>query len=337
MSTFVSNNVSSGGVIYASDHNEMGSRIAAVVNGGIDSTNISPTAAISGTQLASNTITDTQLATAVSPVTRSTEYSFDFVASGCVWTADAAGSTRVASMTSGVVYINGVRVTVSAVTSRTFTASKDVYVDVDSTGTITYTDNTTNAASPALAANSIRLGIIVVGASSIAAATSINQGQENRVLPIASSVAYTTTDSLGNLICPRDPNRKLIGLRQITTSFNSSSTTTTQVTGLSVPVITPNNGRKVKITVWTSFIDGSTSGAFPVLTLWDGAVGSGTQLGILQPEVGGTARQYPASIIVIQTPLSASKTYNVGFSISTGSGTVYAASTSPAYVSVESY
>lgn len=40
MTTFVNNDVQSGDVILASDHNEQGSRIAAVLNGGIDSANI---------------------------------------------------------------------------------------------------------------------------------------------------------------------------------------------------------------------------------------------------------------------------------------------------------
>lgn len=53
MSTFVSNNVSSGAIIYASDHNEMGSRIAAVVNGGLDDNNIS---SLSGTKVVAGTL-----------------------------------------------------------------------------------------------------------------------------------------------------------------------------------------------------------------------------------------------------------------------------------------
>jgi hypothetical protein len=73
-----------------------------------------------------------------------TELFFDYVASGLVWTADAAGSTRNASMTSGVIYILGKRLTLAAVTARAFTASKDTYIDVsdngDGTGLITYNE-----------------------------------------------------------------------------------------------------------------------------------------------------------------------------------------------------
>jgi len=56
MSTFVSNDVASGATIFASDHNEMGARIAAVVNGGLDDSNIAPGAAINGSKMANNTL-----------------------------------------------------------------------------------------------------------------------------------------------------------------------------------------------------------------------------------------------------------------------------------------
>jgi hypothetical protein len=52
MSTFTNNNVSSGDVVRASDHNTQGANIAAVVNGDIDNANISATAAIAGSKLA---------------------------------------------------------------------------------------------------------------------------------------------------------------------------------------------------------------------------------------------------------------------------------------------
>lgn len=188
-------------------------------------------------------------------------FPYDYVASGCVWTADAAGSTKLASMTAGVVVINGNPITVAAVTSRTFTASKDVYVDVldngDGTGLLVYTDGTTNAASGSLASNSIRLAIVVVGASNIAAAASINQGQETSVLPIASSIPYSVADSLGNLICPRDPNRKLIGYVQRLTQFDAGTNALTDVTGLSITVIVPT-GRKIKLTAFGYLLQSGT-------------------------------------------------------------------------------
>ena len=81
---------------------------------------------------------------------------FDHINSGCVWSGDAYASTRNASCTAGIVYLSGKRLTVAAVTARSFTASKDVYCDLsdngDGTAVWNYTDGTTNAASPALTA-----------------------------------------------------------------------------------------------------------------------------------------------------------------------------------------
>lgn len=189
-----------------------------------------------------------------SPVTRATETLYDFVASGGVWTGDSYGASRNASMTAMVLYINGRRISISAVTARTFTASVDTYIDVldnaDGTGTLVYTEVANNAASPALASNSLRVGIIVTAAGSIAAVGSINQGQVEKILPIASSIPYATTDSLGNLICPRDARRITLGHRIITANFTTTNTSITDVTGLSCPVKIPDN-RRIKITVYS--------------------------------------------------------------------------------------
>lgn len=213
-----------------------------------------------------------------------TIFPYDFVLSGCVWTADAAGSTRLASMTSGVVVINGNPVTVAAVTSRTFTASKDVYVDVldngDGTGLLVYTDNTTNAASPALASNSVRIAIVVVGATNIAASTSINQGQVGRALPIASSIPYETTDSLGNLICPRDPNRTTLGYISLG-ALSTSSTSDVQVTGSIVTVNIPSSmaGRRARLSTSNLTLANTTGSLYVTPALYSGTtVGGGTML-----------------------------------------------------------
>lgn len=122
----------------------------------------------------------------------------NFVASGCVWAGDAYGSTLNASMTSGIVYLGGKRLVATSVGGRAFTASKDTYIDGsdngDGTIALTYTEVANGAASPALASGSIRLGKVVSGASSIAAATSITQ---------------RGTDSLSNLMYNTKPARLL--------------------------------------------------------------------------------------------------------------------------------
>jgi len=188
-----------------------------------------------------------------------TELFSDYIASGMVWSGDAYASTRNASMTSGVMYIGGRRLTATAVSARSFTASKDTYIDAsdngDGTVLLTYTEVANNAASPALAANNVRIGIIVTGASNIASAGAVNQGQQDKVLPIASSIPYAVTDSIGNLIFPNDPLRKIIGYRQIIA--NATGATVTDIAGLNVTVNVPAN-RKIRV---SGYIGGGSSSA----------------------------------------------------------------------------
>lgn len=273
-----------------------------------------------------------------------TELFFDYVASGCVWSGDSYGSTRNASMTSGVIYIGGKRLTLSAVTARSFTASKDTYIDVsdngDGTGLITYNEVTNNAASPALASNNVRIGIIVTGAGNIANAGSVNQGQQDKVLPIASSIAYTTTDSLGNLICPRDPLRRVLGYRQITSDFSTGSTTAVQITGLSCPVIVPAD-RRVKVKVFSVSELPGVAFDLAEVSIWDGVVNSGTRLNMTKANASTSTAQTPNNSPEAYQCVSGggSKTYNAGLR-SGGSGgstaNISAASaTSPHFISVE--
>lgn len=181
-----------------------------------------------------------------SPITRFDEAFYDFAQTGLVWTGDAYASTRNASMTSGIIYINGRRISISAVSARAFTASKDTYVDIldnlDGTASLVYTEVVNNAASPALVSNSFRLAIIVTGATNIAAVGSINQGSVDVVLPIIASVPMTWTDSLGNLINCRTPDPEIIGYRQNIAGQATTSTTPVAVTGMTMPFIVPKSG-----------------------------------------------------------------------------------------------
>lgn len=130
---------------------------------------------------------------------------YDHVVEGCVWTADAAGSTRYGSMTAGVVHINGKVVTVDAIPNRLFTASKDTYHFVDDSGASIFSEVSNNATSPTAPSNSILVGIIVTGASSIAAASSINQGSPTATLPLVSSQYLQCCDTNGVPIYNTNP------------------------------------------------------------------------------------------------------------------------------------
>lgn len=270
------------------------------------------------------------------------ETMFDYVASGGVLAGSGYGSTRGWTLSAGVVYINGKRFTIAA-TSGTVTASRDTYFDLllpvsGSVATLVNTGGnivTNNAASPALAANSVRIGIIVSGASNIASVASVNQGEETKLLPIVSSVPYAVTDSLGNLICPRDPNRKLLGLRRITTTISGVvSTSAIQATGLSCPFIVPT-GRKIK-TVARFAETNSGSGAMNTyLSLWDGTVGSGTQLDETTSTVSGTNFASPLRAEDVRTLSAGLHTVNAGIRVSASSGSFTASSIKPAYIRVE--
>jgi hypothetical protein len=273
------------------------------------------------------------------PQTAEDEGHFDYVVPNTgVWSGDSYGSTLAASMTAIVCYINGRRISIDAVTARAFTASKDVYIDVldnaDGTGTLVYTDNTINAASPTLAPNSLRIGIIVTGASSIAAAASINQGQEDRVLPIASSIPYAVTDSLGNLICPRDPNHSTLGYRQIAGNHNTGGIVTNQqIVGLTCPVIVPT-GRKVDIEVYAGNVT-TGGGSIDTMSIWDGTSGSGTLLNTNTQKFTDSTYTLAYIVKAQTTPATASKTYNASISASAQTAQVNAASTAPAYIRVK--
>ena len=252
-----------------------------------------------------------------------------FVSGGCVWTGDSYGSSLAASMTAGAVVVGGASGNVAAVTGRAFTASRDTYVDISSTGAITYTEVVNNAASPVLAAGNIRVAIIVTGASSIANAGSVNQGQSGALLPIAASQQYEVTDSLGNLIGNRNPNPGLIGYRQTVAAQSSGSHV--GVNGCSVPAIIPT-GRRVRVKGFISVVTCDNSSGVTQIYLWRGAALSGTQ--IQEWNVNANANSGVAPEIVL-SGLSGLTTFSMSYTSTAGNVTLNAASSRPVFLSVE--
>jgi len=274
-----------------------------------------------GTGFTAGSIPNSAMALNAQPQQIASDTGYDFVRSGLVITGDSYGSTRAASMTAGIVYINGIRIPVSAVVARTYTASRDTYIDVNSSGTVVYTEVTNNAASPALSANSIRIGIVVTGASNIANVGSINQGQETKLLPVASSIYYTVTDSLGNLICCRDPQHRTLSVRRRTTQFSTSSSTAQLVTGLTAPVIIPT-GRKYKARLNVTQILNNTSGQYAESALWEGTIGSGAMLAAQSARMGTASMDASGNCeSVPTTPGSSNPTINAAFRNPAGGGT----------------
>lgn len=284
-------------------------------------------------QVAAGTLTASAFNAAINPNTRANEMTFPFISAGCNWSIVSGLN---ATMTSGTIYVNGIRVTVNSVASNPFLVNTDNYIDIDVNGNVTYQSVANNAASPAITANAIRVAIIVTGGS----ITFINQGQNDIGLsgfaPIVSSTSVSVTDTLGNLIHPMDPNRKLLGYRSIVSGFSTASNSAVLVTGLTLPIIIPN-GRRIAIKFHIPGVTNSgTNYNFP--GIYDTAVGV-TRLGGVTVHSDGASDQVGADPEVVTIPSSSNKIYVAGFYVGAGTGTINAdaigSEHGPAYIKAE--
>lgn len=148
------------------DYNPIIIAILALLNGGLDGDNINhgtlPWSVMD--QSMTNTIPGSVMQDDANLEKFRSETFADMVSSGCLWTATTG---RSAVMSSGVVYISGKRLVVSAVAARVFTASRDTYVSISNTGTINYVEVANNGSSPSLGANALLLAVVKTNASSI--------------------------------------------------------------------------------------------------------------------------------------------------------------------------
>ena len=168
-------------------------------------------------------------------VTRFDESLGDFIASGLVWSQTAL---LVGEMTAGVVYIDGERLVIGALSGINFTASKDTYVDVGVDGVVDYDPVANGASAPALAGSHVRIAKVVTNGSGI------------------TSVVQTGVDSLGNTIRPSgsvgptqlSTSANLLAITNITSTYNTGNTAaTTVLPGTSTTVTVPPGGRSVKV------------------------------------------------------------------------------------------
>lgn len=125
-----------------------------------------------------------------------------------------------------------------------------------------------------------------------------------------------------------------LGYAQITADFTTAASNAA-VTGLSTTVTIPAGGRRVKITAWVECIQHSAAITNLSLSIWDGTVGSGTQLARSFGTIPGSNYSLPATCIAITTPAAGSKTYNVGFGSGSATSKIIASATSPAFILVE--
>lgn len=131
-----------------------------------------------------------------------------------------------------------------------------------------------------------------------------------------------------------------LGYASITAaSAVNNSATPALVTGLSATVTIPAGGRRIRVTAFAPILYNATVNGQSVITIWDGTVGSGTQIGQgfgVNNGNAGTAGANSCTLTAIVTPAAGSKTYNVGLALSTGSNAqIYAATGVVAYILVE--
>lgn len=188
-------------------------------------------------------------------------------------------------------------------------------------------------------------GNVLVGAGTSAVTTT-------KAAPTGDFVGTTDTQTLtnktisgaSNTVNNLGPNSILggaisLGYAQRTSDFAVTSTTPTQITSLSVSVTTPNvtTARRIRITVFAPWVEVGGLNS-PQIDIWDGTVGSGTQLSRASTtQTTNTYRANIQAVAVVEVAANTSKTYNAALSGSTAANTVTlkAASTYPAFIHVE--
>lgn len=146
------------------------------------------------------------------------------------------------------------------------------------------------------------------------------------------------TDDLANsgVTAPKISTSAIsLGKTLLTSNIGASgSASAAPIAGLGVTVTIPSGGRDVEISAFLP--NAIASGAINMfISIWDGAVGSGTQLTESGFTFGGgsfVAFFYASAIV---TPSIGSKTYNVGYRVTAGSFTSNLTPTIPAYILVK--
>jgi len=161
MSTVTVPQVNPNDEVTALSVNQGPNAIAAVVNGNIDDTNVST---LSGSKISSGTLPVSAFDTNSNPETRENETVGNIVASGLIWSATTGLG---ATMTAGVAYVSGKRLSIASVASNTFTASRDTYVYVDNAGAVQYNAQTNGATQPATPANNLLIAKVITNGSTV--------------------------------------------------------------------------------------------------------------------------------------------------------------------------
>lgn len=124
-----------------------------------------------------------------------------------------------------------------------------------------------------------------------------------------------------------------LGYTQITGNITTTSGSAVAATGLSVSVTIPAGGRRIKITMYGNVY--ASVASYVDVSIWDGTVGSGTQLAVSNNRQNGATETKPCVVMAVVTPAAGSKTYNIGWNTTGGTATLQASATQPAFILVE--
>lgn len=151
-----------------------------------------------------------------------------------------------------------------------------------------------------------------------------------------------------NAILQRHLSSNIVGLDEIATgaillgydtktdgSFTTSSATAVQVTGLGVTVTIPSGSKIIEVVAsGGNHFNAAGTANYHEMSIWDGTVGSGTQIGSDQFNDSSSGGQSPAYARAIVTPAAGSKTYNVGLKTNGGTAGIEYSATRPGIISV---
>lgn len=290
-----------GETIDAQDVNGPFNAILGVLNGNIDDQNVKPgSLPWSVMDSFSNQIPASAMQDSGNLENFRADAKISFIPSGLIWSATTGLN---AGMTLGEYYSNsGILLPITAITSRTFTASRDTYVSIAQNGSIAYSEVTNGAAQPALPSNSNWLAKVVTNGSAVTGVTDMRQ-----TAPIAShNIDWTT---IGEIAYAE------------TGTIMTGITTLVDRTGLSITFNVPQSTRPLYI---EAFLPQVTATAVP--TRADVCITDGSD-NIIQYTFGGVDAVLTGSgsrIVKarIANPTVGSHTYKVRVGRGNGTGQI---------------
>lgn len=119
-------------------------------------------------------------------------------------------------------------------------------------------------------------------------------------------------------------------------TVDTATTSQTSISACTLTVTIPSGGRRVKITGYVPAAYNETNNSGFVLSIWDGAVGTGTQLSSATHEKITPVSAHVIEAIAVTTPSAGTKTYNLGWApVSGGTAHTNGSSAAPVFILVE--